>query len=145
MSESVHPYLASSTISPNEAQLTVQEARLLPSAIFGERKHLGKPHIWNESISVEEGRDLVCRRLRGGEPPWRRTIRGGGGRREKGRDGNNAFQTKAERGYDHRVRETQREKERKKEAPLMANQLLHHLPIPFPLHRHFYLQNAAVL
>ncbi|KAL9811808.1 hypothetical protein AtNW77_Chr5g0113501 [Arabidopsis thaliana] len=84
MSESVHPYLASSTISPNEAQLTVQEARLLPSAIFGERKHLGKPHIWNESISVEEGRDLVCRRLRGGEPPWRRTIRGGGGEEREG-------------------------------------------------------------
>ncbi|AED93786.1 hypothetical protein AT5G28295 [Arabidopsis thaliana] len=86
MSESVHPYLASSTISPNEAQLTVQEAGLLPSAIFGERKHLGKPHIWNESISVEEGRDLVRRRLRGGEPPWRRTTmeendRGGGGER----------------------------------------------------------------
>jgi len=58
----------------------------LPSAIFGERKHLGKPHIWNESISVEEGRDLVRRRLRGGEPPWRRTTmeendRGGGGER----------------------------------------------------------------
>ncbi|CAA0405294.1 unnamed protein product [Arabidopsis thaliana] len=46
MSESVHPYLASSTISPNEAQLTVQEAGLLPSAIFGTRSGSSKASRW---------------------------------------------------------------------------------------------------